>query len=79
MGVETLAIQPGERVLEIGCGTGTSLAALGGLVGRWAGLRPGPVGRHGAHRPRSRLGSRIWDRAGVYLGDGVCCRSVANL
>ena len=33
MGVQALAIQPGEKVLEIGCGTGTSLAALGGLVG----------------------------------------------
>ncbi len=33
MGVQALGIQPGECVLEIGCGTGTSLASLASLVG----------------------------------------------
>jgi|SRR5579872_1396483 len=32
-GLELLAAQPGEKVLEVGFGTGHSLAALGGAVG----------------------------------------------
>ncbi|SOB93234.1 class I SAM-dependent methyltransferase [Rhodobacter maris] len=28
-------LQPGDRVLEIGCGTGSTAVRLGGTVGRW--------------------------------------------
>ncbi len=33
LGLQLLAAQPGERVLEIGCGTGTSLIALAKVAG----------------------------------------------
>lgn len=72
MGVEAVAVQPGERVLEIGCGTGTSLAALAGLVGAGGlacglDLSDGMVGM--AKQRVEKAGLNGWTQ--VCLGDGA--------
>lgn len=50
-----LELQPGERILDIGCGEGNHLLLLSGLGARAAGVDASP---YMARRARERLGSR---------------------
>ncbi len=72
LGIEMLAVSPGERVLEIGCGTGEALAIFARLVGeasRVCGidLSPGMI-----HQARVRLRKKgLADRIRLVEGDGT--------
>jgi demethylmenaquinone methyltransferase/2-methoxy-6-polyprenyl-1,4-benzoquinol methylase len=70
VGLDLLRVQPGERVLELGCGAGGALIALAravGPAGRVVGidLSPGMIRQAAARLPRARLS----ERAELLVGD----------
>ena len=54
--VRRLAVRPGERVLDVGCGTGFSLPRLVARGARLAGIEPCPAMRQKAERRLERHG-----------------------
>lgn len=69
--VETLALESGERVLEVGCGTGNSFEPLArgvGSEGTVVGL-DASAGMANAARDRARGGG--WDRVHAIRGDAT--------
>jgi ubiquinone/menaquinone biosynthesis C-methylase UbiE len=71
VGLDLLRVQPGERVLELGCGTGGALVALARAVGQTGhlvglDLSPGMVRQAAARLRRARLS----ERAELLVADG---------
>ena len=71
-GLDLLRVQPGERVVELGCGAGGALIALAraaGQTGRVVGLdlSPGMISRAAARLRRAGLA----DRAVLLVGDAT--------
>ncbi len=72
-GLELLCVQPGEHVLEIGCGTGQSLLALShaaGAIGRVYGL---DLSSGMLHQSAKRL-----RRANCGIRDPIDCRDASS-
>lgn len=69
--VETLALEPGERVLEVGCGSGNSFEALRAAVGP-GGTVVGLDASGGMTTvARERVRDRQWDGVHVVRGDAT--------
>jgi demethylmenaquinone methyltransferase/2-methoxy-6-polyprenyl-1,4-benzoquinol methylase len=71
VGLEMLGIQPGERVLEIGCGTGKAVVALTTQVGEGGKVIGIDLSRGMLEQCRHRLVKAGSDRTSLLEGDGA--------
>jgi ubiquinone/menaquinone biosynthesis C-methylase UbiE len=72
LGVEMLAVSPGERVLEIGCGTGEALAIFARLVGEAGRVFGIDLSRGMINQARLRLEKKgLAGRVRLAEGDGT--------
>lgn len=67
--VRTLDLSPGERVLEVGCGTGNSFAALRAGVGSTGSVVGLDVSRGMVRSARVRIREAGWQNVHVVRGD----------
>ena len=63
------APQPGERVIDIGCGSGTSVLALAAMVGRGGQVVGADVATESVALARQRIAEAGLAQASVVLGD----------
>lgn len=68
-GVAQLALQPGERVLDVGCGTGLNFALLFDAVGRSGAVVGIDMSAPMLARARARISRRRWSNVRVVRGD----------
>jgi ubiquinone/menaquinone biosynthesis C-methylase UbiE len=72
LGVQMLAINPGEIVLELGCGTGNALVELCHQVGKAGTVHALDLSRGMLDRSRTRLAhAGLRQHVGLVEGDGV--------
>lgn len=67
--LETLDVAPGERVLEVGCGTGNSFPAIREKIGRGGALVGLDASRGMVRSARTRIRARAWQNVHAVHGD----------
>jgi ubiquinone/menaquinone biosynthesis C-methylase UbiE len=69
--VNSLGMDPGETVVEMGCGTGANLPHLRDSVGSTGGVVGVDLARGALARARSRIERAGWENVGVVRGDAT--------
>ena len=69
--VDRLALRPGSVVVDMGCGTGASLAALRAAVGPAGKVVGIELSEEMAAVARQRIADAGWDNVGVVVGDAA--------
>lgn len=69
--IQQLCLQPGEHVLDMGCGTGASFAALRAAVGATGRVTGVELSEDMAAVARRRIEDQGWDNVEVMVGDAT--------
>jgi SAM-dependent methyltransferase len=69
--IDLLCLQPGEHVLDMGCGTGASFAALREAVGPTGHVTGVELSDEMAAVARTRIADQGWDNVDVVVGDAT--------
>jgi SAM-dependent methyltransferase len=69
--IDLLCLQPGEHVLDMGCGTGASFAALREAVGPTGHVTGVELSEEMAAVARTGIADRGWDNVDVVVGDAT--------
>jgi ubiquinone/menaquinone biosynthesis C-methylase UbiE len=69
--VDGLALDPGETVVEMGCGTGANLPYLRAAVGSRGRVVGVDLARGALDRARSRVDRAGWENVGIVRGDAT--------
>jgi tRNA A58 N-methylase Trm61 len=69
--IDSLRLQAGDHVLDMGCGTGASFAALRQVVGPRGRVTGVEISEEMAAAARRRIAKRRWDNVEVVVGDAT--------
>jgi SAM-dependent methyltransferase len=69
--IDLLCLQPGEHVLDMGCGTGASFAALREAVGPTGHVTGVELSEEMAAVARTRIADQGWDNVDLVVGDAT--------